>query len=149
MLHDPSEVLRLDPCIPRMITYAQNFEDVMLARAFRDKPVGFYIDVGAMDPVEGSVTKHFYDRGWAGINIEPDIRFYRKLQEQRPRDTNLPVALGDKEETRTFYQFDAQGISTFHADFRQYFEAQGQKPEQCPVRVTTLERICLEHVHTD
>ena len=26
-----------------MVTYAQNFEDVMLARAFRDKPIGFYM----------------------------------------------------------------------------------------------------------
>ena len=121
----------------------------MLARAFRDKPIGFYIDVGAMDPVEGSVTKHFYDRGWWGINIEPDERFYRRLQKERPRDINLSVALGDKEETRTFYQFEPQGISTFHPQFRKYFEATGQKPSQRQVKLTTLEQLCLDYVETE
>ena len=132
-----------------MITYAQNFEDVMLARAFRNQALGFYIDVGAMDPIEGSVTKHFYDRGWHGINVEPDQRSYIRIQEQRPRDINLCVALGDREEARTFYQFEAQGISTFHPKFRRYFEAKGQKSAERNVEVMTLQRVCLEHVTSD
>lgn len=45
------------------ISYAQNFEDVMLRRALRSVERGFYIDVGAADPVEMSVTKTFYDAG--------------------------------------------------------------------------------------
>ena len=39
-----------------MISYAQNFEDVLLARAFRNRDRGFYIDVGAWHPVFDSVT---------------------------------------------------------------------------------------------
>ena len=57
-----------------MVSYAQNHEDVLLRRVFPDEPNGFYIDVGANDPVRDSVTKHFYDRGWHGINIEPAER---------------------------------------------------------------------------
>src|ERR1700692_2117207 len=102
-----------------------------------------------MDPVEGSVTKHFYDRGWWGINIEPDRRFFRKLQKERPRDINLAVALGDSEETRTFYQFEAQGVSTFHPEFRQYFEDKGQKADRREVKVTTLKHLSIEHVETE
>jgi hypothetical protein len=49
-----------------MITYAQNFEDVLLARVFRGRTDGFYVDVGAGDPIELSVTKWFYDLGWSG-----------------------------------------------------------------------------------
>ena len=33
-----------------MVSHAQNFEDVMLARALRDVEDGFYVDVGAWDP---------------------------------------------------------------------------------------------------
>ena len=54
-----------------MISYAQNFEDVMLARAFGDRRDGFYIDVGACFPDVASVTRHFYDLGWNGVNVEP------------------------------------------------------------------------------
>ena len=54
-----------------LVSYAQNYEDVMLWRALKHVDHGFYIDVGAYSPVEYSVTKAFYERGWRGINIEP------------------------------------------------------------------------------
>ena len=49
------------------VSYAQNFEDVMLWRALKHIDCGFYIDVGAQDPVIDSVTKSFYDHGWRGV----------------------------------------------------------------------------------
>jgi peptide methionine sulfoxide reductase MsrB len=55
----------------KLITYAQNQEDIMLHRALRDVQKGFFIDVGAQHPVVDSVTKFFYDQGWRGINIDP------------------------------------------------------------------------------
>ncbi|SFK10939.1 hypothetical protein SAMN05444581_102140 [Methylocapsa palsarum] len=33
-----------------MISYAQNFEDVMIARLFDEARRGFYIDIGAAHP---------------------------------------------------------------------------------------------------
>ena len=45
-------------------------EDVRLARVLRGRTDGLYIDVGAAHPVHDSVTKHFYDAGWTGIDIE-------------------------------------------------------------------------------
>ena len=60
-----------------IISYADNFEDVLLRRVFPRGTPGFYIDVGAFDPVALSVTKHFSDAGWRGINIEPVPALYR------------------------------------------------------------------------
>lgn len=79
-----------------IISYGQNNEDVVLWRCFRDQPGGFYIDVGAGDPVVDSVTKLFYDNGWSGINAEPQVPLYMALLEQRPRDLNLNVAIGEQ-----------------------------------------------------
>ena len=78
-----------------MISYAQNREDVLLARVFHDVKAGFYVDVGANDPEHCSVTKHFYDLGWRGINFEPG-RVFEKLAAARPRDINLNVAASDR-----------------------------------------------------
>src|SRR5580700_8067787 len=100
-----------------MISYAQNFEDVLLDRLFENRDSGFYVDVGAMDPVHDSVTKAFYDRGWRGINIEPHPQFYERLVAERSRDINLNVAVGDVEETRTLYAFPGEGLSTFNLQF--------------------------------
>ena len=54
-----------------MISYAQNHEDVLLQRVFPECEDGFYIDVGASDPIVDSVTKHFYDRGWPASTSSP------------------------------------------------------------------------------
>jgi hypothetical protein len=79
-----------------MLSYAQNREDVLLARALSSVKNGFYVDVGANDPVHDSVTKHFYDQGWSGINIEASPTWFAKLQEQRPKDLNLNLAASDQ-----------------------------------------------------
>lgn len=82
----------------RFESYAQEFEDLILYCALKDVTGGgadgFYIDVGANDPTEISVTKFFYDHGWHGINIEPLPDKCALLIEQRPRDINLCVGLG-------------------------------------------------------
>ena len=80
---------------PLSISYAQNREDVVLARALADIDEGFYVDVGAAHPVIDSVTNRFYKQGWWGINIEPDPRHAFKLRNQRVRDINLACAIGD------------------------------------------------------
>src|SRR5258708_13221371 len=70
------------------ISYAQNCEDVILWRALRDVDRGFYVDIGAADPKEGSVTQAFYERGWSGVNIEPQAASFERLWQARARDTN-------------------------------------------------------------
>ncbi|HEX4724640.1 MAG TPA: FkbM family methyltransferase [Pseudonocardiaceae bacterium] len=85
-----------------MISYAQNAEDVVLARLFT-AAAGRYVDVGAAEPVVDSVTWHFYQRGWRGINVEPIPAFARQLDEQRPGDVNLAVVLGATPGTATLH----------------------------------------------
>jgi hypothetical protein len=77
------------------VSYAHNHEDVVLARALcPSEHTGFWIDVGAGDPVVGSVTAAFAERGWRGINVEPRPAEYARLCESRPDDVNLQSALG-------------------------------------------------------
>ena len=41
------------------ISYAQNYEDVMLWRALKPINKSFFVDVGSNDPIIGSVTQAF------------------------------------------------------------------------------------------
>ena len=94
-----------------MYSFSQNFEDVYIYRAFRDVADGFYIDVGAFDPVVDSVTKLFYDLGWSGINIEPGPLFPRF--KSRTRDISLPYAVTAHEGEILFhYNHSDPGTST-------------------------------------
>ena len=88
-----------------MISYAQNFEDVMIARLFDAGYRGFYVDIGAAHPDFFSVTRHFYNQGWSGINVEPTFRFYPLLRKARPNDINLQCAVGNSPGRATFYEF--------------------------------------------
>lgn len=84
-------------------TYAQDQEDLIIDILLQNKPVGYYIDIGANDPNVISVTKKFYLRGWRGINVEPSERMYLKLQKERPEDINLNIAIGQGGEV-DFYE---------------------------------------------
>src|SRR5262245_29169044 len=99
------------------VSYAQNGEDVRLRRAFRDQSSGFYVDVGANDPVEYSITKHFYDAGWSGINVEPSPGPYARLLRDRKRDVNLNVGCSNRSGSMRLYAGrEAPGLSTFTAE---------------------------------
>ena len=45
-------------------------------------------------PYLGSVTRHFYEAGWKGIDIEPLAEEAAELRRARPRDVVIEAALG-------------------------------------------------------
>lgn len=121
------------------ISYAQNFEDLMLWRALKHIENGFYVDVGANDPELHSVTKAFYDFGWRGINVEPVDQWYRKLEIERPEDINLKVAAGAQKGTIPFYEIPNTGLSTFSEVVAREHETKwGFKFQKIDVNVETL-----------
>ncbi|MBI0534446.1 FkbM family methyltransferase [Roseomonas sp. KE2513] len=130
------------------VSYAQNFEDVLLWRALRNEPPGFYVDVGAADPEDDSVTRAFYDRGWHGLNIEPLPEFAERLRQARPRDTNLQLAAGEREEVTTFYAAPGTGLSTMRGDLTAAIAAQGFAIERMEVPVRPLSALLAEHAPT-
>ncbi|MCI0683664.1 MAG: FkbM family methyltransferase [Gemmataceae bacterium] len=110
----------------------------MLERAFRWVASGFYVDVGASDPEYGSMTKHFYDRGWRGINIEPGSWFPR-LAAARPRDVNLNVAVSDAEGAITFYERpEVPGMSSVSPHCAPAVNGESTRPVARTVAARTL-----------
>lgn len=117
----------------------------MLFRALRGIENGFYIDVGAQDPVADSVTKAFYDRGWNGINIEPSQHWYEELRRDRPRDVNLQLAASDHRGTLHFYDIAGTGLSTTQPELVPQGSGVGREVTQYEVECRTLDEICADH----
>jgi FkbM family methyltransferase len=129
------------------ISYAQNREDVLLARLFSDRKTGFYIDIGAHDPVNYSITKYFYDLGWHGINVEPSLDIFPRLCAARARDIDLNFGLSNRDGILTFYEATkGAGLSTFvKSEMERHCEAGFEFVErQC--QVTTLAKVCEQYV---
>ena len=126
-------------------SYAQNFEDVMLARAFPGER-GFYVDVGANDPDIDNVTRVFYERGWSGINIEPLSANSAALRKKRPRDTNLEIAVGETEGEIAFYEIGKwHGYSTADAAIAEQHRKDGLQVIEHKVPLKTLSSVLDEH----
>ncbi len=131
-----------------MISYAQNCEDVVLARCFRHVKRGFYVDVGASDPVVHSVTKYFYDAGWSGINIEPEAGAFAMLQAQRHRDLNLNIGIASFNGTLDLFEgpVSMKGQSSFVESVASGLATDGAHFNPRRVEVRTLASVCEEWI---
>ena len=119
----------------------------MLWRALRHVERGFWIDAGAADPNEMSVTRAFSDRGWTGINVEPGGHYFECLRAARPTDINLRVALGAQNGSRPFHLVEGTGLSTLDADLARSHARAGFSVRTEAIDVCTLAQICRWHVN--
>ena len=126
--------------------HAQGGEDRVLSRLFPSR-TGTYVDVGAYDPTEFSNTRHFYDLGWSGVNIEPIPWRFERIRTARPRDVNLNVGIAGCNGTLTFYEMGPPTLSTFNAEEAERCQAfpghRIVRTRQIPVR--TLRDVLAEH----
>ena len=129
-----------------MISYAQNREDVLLNRFFHGDAPQIYVDVGAGHPIFHSVTKHFYDIGWHGLNVEPRRLLFEQLCLSRPRDINKNCAVTDIAGERVFFEIrvaadtsdDNGGLSTLDKQLADNYKSLGYAVEEHVLQVSTL-----------
>jgi FkbM family methyltransferase len=69
--------------ITNQAIFPSNIERQLKEDFFADTPSGFFVEVGANDPREGSQTWHLEQTGWQGVLIEPQPALAQKLKEQR------------------------------------------------------------------
>jgi FkbM family methyltransferase len=127
------------------ISYAQNFEDVMLWRALKHIQNGFYIDIGAQDPVNDSVSKAFYDHGWKGLLIEPVPEYAEILRKARPDEIVLEAALSDNESLIDLYIIKDTGLSSAMENYKN----NANVTQQIQVQALTLKSVSASLVGKD
>jgi FkbM family methyltransferase len=131
------------------VSFAQNFEDVVLWRALGHVAHGFYIDVGAYSPDEHSVTRAFYQRDWRGLNLEPNPTLHSKFVAARPRDVNLMLAVADKPGTLLMNFVGETGLSTLDEGQAKEALRQGWTVVQQEVQADTLASVWAQYVDRD
>jgi len=131
------------------VSYAQNYEDVMLWRALKHVKEGFYIDVGAWSPDEHSVTRVFGENGWRGINIEPNPYYFAQLLARRPKDINLALAVGERGAAVKMHLIPETGLSTGDANVASVHASAGRTVDVKDIDLTTLTAIWSTYVPAD
>lgn len=131
----------------QLISYACNHEDVVLARAFGGQSTGFYIDVGANLPGRGSITKGFNDRGWKGINIEPNPALAALFAADRANDLTLAVGLSDRPGNLVLHIVDDdKALSTLDPCQAAEYQRAGRSVTKHEVKILTLSQVCELYV---
>lgn len=130
-----------------MISYSQNFEDVILQRVLADVKTGCYLDVGASSPVHESNTVAFYQKGWRGICIDP-LSCRSQWEQVRPEDIFVNAAVGDKPGQTTFHIYNKfNQISTTSGETVEHWKQNGVDPdESVTVPVVTLDMVLAQHL---
>lgn len=122
-------------------SYSMLEEDLVIDKLSDYKKRGFYVDIGANDPVRFNNTKRFYDKGWCGINIEPNINKFNKLKMQRPKDINLNFGIANREGELKFFNMNVDTISTFS-------EKEAKKHQKEGFKIVSCNKIKIKHLST-
>jgi FkbM family methyltransferase len=123
------------------VSYAQNFEDVILWRALKHVRKGFYIDVGAQDPVAASVSLAFYEKGWRGVHVEPVPDYAAKLRQARPDEQVLEAAISNVNGKFTMHEISGTGLSTGDSQIAKLHETKGFARKQIDVNSLPLSEL--------
>lgn len=132
----------------RQHSYAQEGEDLVLARLLGPRSSGFYVDVGAHHPIRFSNTYLFYRAGWRGINCDAWPGSMKVFDQLRPRDINLETAVMRSPRPLNFYEFSEPALNTFSEELatRRVAEEGRMIIRTHTIRGRTLDDILSEHV---
>ena len=124
-----------------LVSYAQNFEDVVLWRALLHVEAGFYIDIGAQHPVLDSVSRGFYEQGWRGIHVEPATQYADLLRRDRPDEMVIQAAVAEEPGLLTFFEVADTGLSTAISEFADIASRMGTDVQKTTAPAVTLDQV--------
>tara|TARA_B100000989_G_scaffold39370_1_gene24953 strand:+ start:1274 stop:2014 length:741 start_codon:yes stop_codon:yes gene_type:complete len=129
------------------VSYSSFGEEILVNRIFKDKKDGFFVDVGAFNPVVGSLTKILYDKGWKGINLdfsETNINLFKIF---RKRDISIKTGVSDKNAVKKSFTFDpSSGTNTLNEEYAKGWSKKFYKNYKIEnVRCRTLNTILKEN----
>lgn len=89
-------------------------EQRLIREFFQDKPDGFYVDVGANEPIFNSQTFHLEQIGWDGLLIEPLPSYCAELTAQRTGRVVQSACSSPENHGKTLKLLVAGGHSTLN-----------------------------------
>lgn len=102
------------------ISWSQAGEDLSILAILAKIERGRYLDIGAHHPTRFSVTRHLFQRGWTGVNVDGNVDLIGAFLQSRPLDTSLNYCVGN-EKNYQLSVFDETAISTVNASWVEKF----------------------------
>ena len=114
------------------VSYSQYSEDLILSDQMAERLLdtrynGFWVDIGAHDPIQFSNTKIFADFGWRGINVDASSDAIVKFNRCRKLDINVNVGIGVESGQLDYYRMSLSPMNTFSKEFAERATKEGVK----------------------
>ncbi|MFM7079096.1 MAG: FkbM family methyltransferase [Bacteroidota bacterium] len=121
-----------------------------LLRQIGKEGPGFFVDIGAFDPIVGSNTYYFYRLGWRGINIDARPGSMDRFVKVRPRDINLETGIGAREGKLMYYMLESEpSMNTFSLESLQACRMDEKITSTAEVPVVRFEEIQKKYIPTN
>ena len=122
-------------------------EEILVNRIFKNIDLGFYVDVGALNPRVGSLTYQLYKKGWSGINIDLTEENIKLFKLTRKRDVSIQIAVSDKKKILKSYIFDVgSGLNTLEKKYAENWSKKiNKKYKTVKIRSDTLTSIISDN----
>ena len=94
-------------------SYGASGEDVLINKIFKNKNDGYFVDVGALHPINGSLTYNLSKEGWSGLNIDLLKENLILFNFFRKKDKNINLAISKNKGVINAYIFErGSGVNT-------------------------------------
>jgi FkbM family methyltransferase len=127
------------------LSFAQSGEDRVLANYIDTNKKGFYIDIGANDPINLSNTFLFYSRGWKGITIDADESLIAKHKKIRINDTSICAALSSDFITKKYYQYENSAYNTLDKEMADNLVGQIKVKQENILETVPLNHLLIQY----
>ena len=122
--------------------YSQFDEELVIRDFFQDRRGGFFLDVGASQPIDHSTTYYLEKHlGWSGIAIDALVQYGMSWKMTRPRSEYLVYLVTDHSGAQeTFYHAEKDTpLSSVHKD--RVVDGRTLEASAVQVESTTLDKV--------
>jgi len=123
-----------------VFTYAQAGEDRIIEQIlvqFLGLQGGYYVDVGANEPISKSNTFRLYERGWFGLSIDGNQTLINKHKKLRPRDRAV-CAVVSREESDVIFMVASDPALSHIATVNEVTQGKSIEKLTCATTLETL-----------
>lgn len=120
------------------VSYSSDGQD-LIVRTILNKDLGTYLDIGASHPTHHSNTYLFYELGWEGVAVEPNVSVKREWSRIRPRDKFYNKAFNGKSKKIKYFQHPS--LSTLNSTSKLPTNSRGFEVEVGQITTTQIETI--------
>ncbi len=130
------------------VSWSQAAEDLAILAALEVIEGGRYLDIGAHHPTRFSVTRHLFQRGWSGVNVDANADLIPNFLHARPLDISINYCVGDEREYQLSV-FEETAISTVNQEWdAKFLQENNVRNSVRTVPGITLQKLLGEHFPT-